>query len=116
MPARRLSFARGFVFSLGAGGRTRAHFVLGKDESLRLAGFVAPLQNASAQKRQFLYLDAVSAYQGEIGSHRECRPDAIHGYAFECKHAASQILLEARQNELHLGAPSRTSLQLPGGT
>jgi len=96
MPARRLSLARSLIFSFGAGGRAGAHFFLGKDESLRLAGFVTPLQNAAAQQRKLLNLDAVSAYQGHIGPHREGRAHAIQGDAFEREYAASQVLLEAR--------------------
>jgi hypothetical protein len=105
MPARRLSPVSSLVLSRGARGRASTHFLLGEDEGLRLAGFVTPLQKAPAQQRQFLYLDAVSPYQSKIGPDRKWRPNSIHSDAFKREHAASQILSEARKNELHLCAP-----------
>jgi hypothetical protein len=104
------------VLSGGAGGRAGTHFVFGEGEALGETGFVATLENATAQQRQLLYLDAVSPYQSEIGPDGKCGPYAIRGNAFKREHAASQILSEARENELHLCAPSRTSLQFPGHT
>jgi hypothetical protein len=100
------------VFSRSARGRPGAHLLLGEGEGLRLAAFVAPLQYAPAQQREFLYLDAVSPNQSEIGPDRKWRAHAIHSYAVECEHAASQILREAGQDELHLCAPSRVTLGL----
>src|ERR1700683_2830717 len=117
MPARRLSPLRSLVLSRGARRRAGTHFLLGADESLRLACFVTALQNAPAQQRQFLYLDAVSPYQSEIGPDSKWSPHPIHGNASEREHAASQILCEACENELHLiCAPSRASSQLPRRT
>jgi hypothetical protein len=106
---RRPSLLGGQFASRGFLVGASPHFVLGEGKGLNLAAFLMPVEQTPAQQRQFLYLDAISPDQSEIGSNRAFGTYPVVRYVIEREYAESQIVSESVEYKLHLCAPSQAS-------
>jgi hypothetical protein len=65
-----------------------------------------PLEQATAQGRKILQLDAVPPAQPDIGANCALRTHPVVANAFECEYAECHFLRESSENKLHLPALS----------
>jgi len=96
-----LSLAGGQSSSRGALTGANLHLFLSEDERAHLANYFAAVQDGPAQKRQFLYGNAISSRQSEIRPDGTVGPDFVFSQTLKRVHTGSGIVSESGQNELH---------------
>ncbi len=88
---------------LGAVLCVAAHFLFPVGEEGRLNAILMLLQQAAAQQRKVLDLDAIAARLLQVGAHGTFRTDSVLAHSLESKDTEAGNLSEARKHVLEFG-------------